>query len=376
MSYLRNEERLVGMVKSPHRELELVRVVDHGFQVRHSIAVGVDVDLASERGTQRLPLQLLREVRAHVLDAHGVRGVAPVVLLAVDLGSLLERVAELPGLAQAADGAPLSDLAVDTLGVLAAGHLHVAPVPVGVRQHVLGGDLLAPVGLADGMLDHIGLAADVVARARQHQARGDASGLDDLDLAVPRLYAVDRAHIGSDVRGHLVGVRVAPQVRQRVDAGVAVHIDDTRRELAAPGVPDDGVPGQAGDGDVPANLLDETILDEHVRGDPLEALACARVRRRRAGGGLPHPDGGVPDERGLVAVDVARVPLTAQADGVRRLRAQPRAHGEVLVQLGDGEAVATDGRGAGAAVSAGGDLPPLGVGEERQEREDEQTRCS
>lgn len=66
----------------------------------HGVAVGVDHDLAAQGRRQRLPLEVHWQVRLHFLHSDPVCRGAPVVLGVFQRSGLLERVAEIPRLAQ------------------------------------------------------------------------------------------------------------------------------------------------------------------------------------------------------------------------------------------------------------------------------------
>ena len=237
----------MGVVECPDRELELVCVVHERLEVRNRVAVGVYVHLATEHGSQRLPLEILGQIPRDILDTQRLRLIAPVILLPNQLPRRVERLPELPGLAQPTVRPTLAGPPVHALGVLAARHLHVAPVPVRVREHVLGADFRTAISASNCVLDYVGLAADVVSGAGEDEARGHAARFDDLELVVQGLDAIYGANVGGDVVRQLVRVVVALEAREGVHAGVAVHVDDTARQLAAVGIPYLCVIGQRGD---------------------------------------------------------------------------------------------------------------------------------
>lgn len=324
------------MVEGADRKLKLVAVVNHGLEVRHRVAVRVDVDVSAQRRRQRLPLDVLREVLVHVLDANGLGFPAPVVLPRHQIPGRLERAAKLVALAHAAVRR-LALAAVHALGVFAARHLHVAPVTVRVREHVVGGDFAAAVGLAHGVLDDKGLAAHVVAGAGQDERGGDAAGLDDLDLHVVGVDGVDGARPRRDVARYFIRVLVAGEAGERAHAGVTVHVDDAAGEQAAAGVDDEGVLGEGAGRDGVLDLLDQAVLEVDVARDPFPAFTRTGVGLAGALDGLADPDGGVLDESRLAAVDVPRIALAAKANRVLRLGVKLLAYLQVGVELGDGQ---------------------------------------
>lgn len=156
----------MSVVEGSDRELKLVGMVDHGFEVSHGVAVHVDVHLAAKGCAERLPLEILGQVRVHAFNAESFGLVAPVVLLADDVASLFKGAAELVALTHAACR-DLVDASVGALGVLTTGHLHVAPVEIRISEHICSRELFAAVGLACSKLEHERLSANIVARARQ-----------------------------------------------------------------------------------------------------------------------------------------------------------------------------------------------------------------
>lgn len=53
----------MSVVESPHRELELIGVIHHGFKIWDGVAMSVDVHLASQCGGQGFPPKLGTNVR-------------------------------------------------------------------------------------------------------------------------------------------------------------------------------------------------------------------------------------------------------------------------------------------------------------------------
>jgi hypothetical protein len=154
------------MVESSDRELELVCVVNHSFQIRNGITMGVDMNLATKRSSKSLPCDLAREILIQGLNTLGFGLGTPVILLLDQVSSLLKGVAELVAFTHAAERS-LSNSAMNTLRVLTTCHLHVSPVSVWVSKQILGADFFTSIGFANGVLDDISLAADVVARPRE-----------------------------------------------------------------------------------------------------------------------------------------------------------------------------------------------------------------
>lgn len=193
------------MMKSSNRKLKLVGVIHHGLQVRHSVAMSINVNLTTKRGSQSLPRNNLRQILIHPTHTHLLSLRTPIILLLNQLPRLLKSMSEIVALAHAAKW-PSANPAMHTLRILAAGHLHVSPRVIRVGEQVICADLLASVGLSDCVLDHVGFAADVVARAGEDERGGDAAGLDDLDLGVEGEDGVDGAGPGSDVVRHFIAV--------------------------------------------------------------------------------------------------------------------------------------------------------------------------
>lgn len=330
------------MMEGPDLELELVGVIDESLEIGNGVAVSVEVNLSAQQGAERLPLQFLGKISLHVLHADCSGGITPVILVAHQLACLLKGVTKLPALAHTAGRALGSDSAVNALSILTAGHLHEPPVAFGISQHVGGTGLVATIGLADSQLDSISFTAHVVARTGQNQAGGNTAGLDNLDLVVIGLDAVDGADKGGDIRREFIGIFVSVKARQRVYAGMAVHVDDAGGKGTALGVKDMSALGQAGGGNIGLDLLDEAILEVDVGLDPAVAFTLARIGSRGALGRLSNPDRGVLDEGRGMAVDVAGILLATLADGVLGLLAQLGAGGEVVVQALHRQAVDRD----------------------------------
>lgn len=59
-----------------------------------------------------------------------------------------------------------SDFPMNALGILAASHLHISPIMIRVGEQIRYTDLFAAIGLSNGVLDHVGFAADVVLGSR------------------------------------------------------------------------------------------------------------------------------------------------------------------------------------------------------------------
>lgn len=58
--------------------------VDKGFEVRYGVAMSVDVDLSTQRSTERLPLQLLLEIGGNTVNTNSIDSITPVVLFAIE----------------------------------------------------------------------------------------------------------------------------------------------------------------------------------------------------------------------------------------------------------------------------------------------------
>lgn len=70
--------------------------------------------------------------------------------------------AELPRFSQSAGRTVLTDFPVYVLSIFAAGHLDVAMGTFGVSEKTFNAQLWSAILLANCMLDHEGLSADVV----------------------------------------------------------------------------------------------------------------------------------------------------------------------------------------------------------------------
>lgn len=108
----------MGVVESPHRELELIGMADKRLQVGYRVTVRIKMDLPPQQRAHRLPPDLGRQVPLHSLQAPCRRRVAPVVLLAHQRYRLLKGVPELPALAQTARRSMLAGAAVHALRIL------------------------------------------------------------------------------------------------------------------------------------------------------------------------------------------------------------------------------------------------------------------
>ena len=195
---LGDKESLVSVVEGADGEFEFVAVVNHGFEIGDGVAVSVDVDLATESGAQRFPEEFLGEVVLYVLDTDSLGFGAPVILLLDELLSLLKSVTELKALTHAAVWSTRF-AAVDSLGVLTTSHFHVAPLAARVSKHIFSADFTTAIGLANGMFDDERFTAHVVTRAWENKRCSDTSSLDDLDLGVKWVDAVNGTGPGCDV---------------------------------------------------------------------------------------------------------------------------------------------------------------------------------
>lgn len=347
----------MSVVEGSDGKLELVGVVHHGLQVGHGVAVGVDVDLATESSAQGLPEDLLRQVFLHVLHANSFGLVAPVILFLNDISCLLKGMSELVALAQSAEGPP-ADLSIDALGVLSTGHFHVAPVTLWVGKHVGSADLAAAIGLAHSKLEKEGLTTNVVRRTGEDEGSGDTTRLDDLDLRIEGVDAVNGAHPWCNVARHLVGIVVAFQRRQAVDAGVGMHVDDACGKLTTLSIIDDSTFWQILGGNARLYFLDQAVLEQNICLDPLPAMTGARILVTGALDRLADPDSGILNERRRGSVDIARVLVATEANWVLGLGTELLASVEVGVELLDGQL-----RGGDAATP---DLLPLGEDDQPQ----------
>lgn len=191
---------LMSMVKGPQLKLELVSQLDKRLKIRDSIAVNIQENLISQQRSKALPLELLREIALHVLGAVSISRGTPVILRRDHCRGLLERMPEVPCLAQPRKWTEVTaQFAVHTRSVLSASELHIPPGLVGVCKHVFGADLGAAAPRTYGVLDNVGFATHVVPAAREDEGGRDTARLDHLDLMVLRLETIDAPHEGGDI---------------------------------------------------------------------------------------------------------------------------------------------------------------------------------
>ncbi|TKW54470.1 hypothetical protein CTA1_10776 [Colletotrichum tanaceti] len=238
---------LEGMVEGADADAVLPGDAQHGLKVLGEVAVVVHGDAAAQHGDGGLELQVGGKVAVVPDEAplqvvvvvvvgpgrgEAGEGVAVVVLLLqVRLGSG-ELVAQDEGVGHAG-------VAVDALGVLAAGQLHVAVAGVGrdvVLEQQLLDDVLAQLAGPEDVLDDGALAAHDVGGARQDERGGDAAGHDDAGGVVVRLHGVEDAQEGGQRAvglAHLVLVAGDGQCRPQAGRVVRVHVDQAGRHEAA-----------------------------------------------------------------------------------------------------------------------------------------------
>ncbi|KAI6750042.1 hypothetical protein HG531_007307 [Fusarium graminearum] len=155
---------LMSMVESSNSEFKLIGVVDHGFQVGDSIAMRVDMNLATKSSGQRFPSNLAREILIQKLNTLGLGLGTPVILLLNQVSGLFKSMTEFVTFAHTAERS-VSNAAMNIFGVLTTRHFHISPVTIRVGQQILSANFFTAIGFANGMLDEIGFSADVVAGA-------------------------------------------------------------------------------------------------------------------------------------------------------------------------------------------------------------------
>ena len=183
----------------PHRGRDIVRAV----------AVLPPRDFPAQHPAERLQLQVAVHRRPFGRRAVRSRRQLRLVVLGGD-----ERAADHRGGAQPGRRG-LVALAVDALGVLAERGLQPGRL---AEHHLVHG--AAPA------LDRDGLAADRVGRARVDVDREHAAGDGVAEAQVGRVDRVERADLGGDRIGPLVGVLARPALGLLVHAGVGVGVDE------------------------------------------------------------------------------------------------------------------------------------------------------
>ena len=225
------------MVEGGDLEVELPGQVEHLRHLVGAVAVDVHEDVAGHRAGQRLELEV---ALTRLLALALLR-----VLLRVDQrGAVAGHVAHARGRAAL--------LAVDALGILAAGHLQ--PVRRVGELHLLRG------GGGDVPERHAA-PADQVGRTGQDLQGGHAAGQRRAEARVLRPHRVLGPDLGGDRGGRLVAVAVRAGAGAGVYAQMRVHVDQAGGHPLAAAVDAD----RAGVGRQPvAHRGDLAVAQQHV----------------------------------------------------------------------------------------------------------------
>ena len=293
------------------------------------VAVDLRQDVAPKYLCQRLLPQIARRrirrtARLVVCRAPAIELRVVVVPLLAVLRGIDPHLADRGDVAHAGGGHPTL-LAIDPLGVLAAGHLERLRRP---REAELLGYAGTPL-----VLDHIAAAADKVGRTGQDLHRGHAAAQRPLKARVLYPDGVLRRDLRRGRPGRLVAVVVAARVGRRIDAEVAMGVDDAGghplacrvddlRTAAAVGV-DLGCAAAADRCDAAPGESNPAVAERSARAGPDGRVGeddifrlCAEERRDR---GLPGraaaADGG--RSAGLLRAALGRAATCSQEEQQR-----------------------------------------------------------
>ena len=244
---------LGGVVEGGDPVAELLGHIQHQRHFVGAVAVVLDQDRPVQHPDQGLVLQVA-----------GRRRTLAVLAPLVPFGLVVARGDEggaIAGHIAHAGGRALVAAAIDPRGVLAAGHLDRIG---GVRElHALHGD---GGGVADGHAP----PAEQIGRAGQDVHGRDAAGAGGVEariLGPQRMFGPD---LGGVRAGRLVAVAHAADAGRRIDAQVAVDVDDAGGDIAAarldhPIAGRDGGGGVADRGDPAVGHHDHAVVDPAVR---------------------------------------------------------------------------------------------------------------
>ncbi len=284
---------LDGVVKGGDVIAELVRDVDHLEHLVGAVAVVLHQDRAVQDPDQRLEpeIALGRLLALAVLVLLGVGGVV-LPALAVVLGAD-PRLAVAGDVAHARRGR-LAMLAVDPLGILAAGHFQ--PVRRAGKLHRVD---------AEGrhVLDGDAAPAEQVGGAGKDLHGGHAAGEGEGELRVLRPDRMLRPDVGGVRIGRLVAVGVGRHRGRGVDPEMRVSVDQPGSHPFAGAVDHLGPRGSLDCRGVPAHGGDPAVAQQHGRPfQPLPGAGQHRgiadqhgrgrpplVGRKRSGRGRPRP---------------------------------------------------------------------------------------